>query len=187
MPSAHTSHVQTTKMIRQEEVYRIGQMGKPHGVKGEMQMRITDDVFDRVDAEYIVLDVDGILVPFFIDGYAFRSDTLVVIQLSGVDTEEKARELTGCGVYFPRALSDAEEGNVSLAEIIGYTIYNKVREETVGTVTDVDDSTMNILLHVDTGKGRVLIPVAEDWIKHIDAEKHVVEMELPDGLTELND
>ena len=38
-------------MIRRDEVYKIGKLGKPHGVKGEITFAITDDVFDRVDAE----------------------------------------------------------------------------------------------------------------------------------------
>ena len=36
-------------MIRRDEVYKIGKLGKPHGVKGEITFAITDDVFDRVD------------------------------------------------------------------------------------------------------------------------------------------
>ena len=39
-------------MIRQEEVYKIGKIGKPHGVKGELTLFFDDDVFDRVDADY---------------------------------------------------------------------------------------------------------------------------------------
>ena len=39
-------------MIKQEEVYKIGILGKPHGVRGEIQFRFTDDVFDQCDAEY---------------------------------------------------------------------------------------------------------------------------------------
>ena len=54
-------------MIRRDEVYKIGKLGKPHGVKGEITFAITDDVFDRVDAEYLVLDIDGILVPFYME------------------------------------------------------------------------------------------------------------------------
>ena len=33
-------------MIRQEEVYKIGKIGKPHGVKGELTLFFDDDVFD---------------------------------------------------------------------------------------------------------------------------------------------
>ena len=58
-------------MIRKEEVFKIGKIGKPHGVKGEVGLRFSDDVFDRVDAEYLILDIDGILVPFFMEEYRF--------------------------------------------------------------------------------------------------------------------
>ena len=52
-------------MIKKEDVYKIGRIGKPHGVHGEVQMQYSDDVFDVVDANYLLLNVDGILVPFF--------------------------------------------------------------------------------------------------------------------------
>lgn len=48
-----------------EDVYQIGKIGKAHGVKGEVQMQFTDDVFDRTDADFVFLKVDGLLVPFF--------------------------------------------------------------------------------------------------------------------------
>ena len=54
-------------MIKQEDVYRIGRLGKPHGVRGELSFQFEDDIFDRVDADYLILDIDGILVPFFIE------------------------------------------------------------------------------------------------------------------------
>ena len=46
-------------MIRREDVYKIGKLGKAHGIKGEVSMMVDDDIFDRVDAEYLVLEVDG--------------------------------------------------------------------------------------------------------------------------------
>ena len=55
-------------MIKAEEVYKIGRLGKAHGVKGEVSFQFDDDIFDRVDADYLVLDIDGILVPFFMEG-----------------------------------------------------------------------------------------------------------------------
>ena len=41
-------------MIREDEVYKIGMLTKTHGVSGELNMAFTDDVFDRVEAEYVV-------------------------------------------------------------------------------------------------------------------------------------
>ena len=67
-------------MIKEEDVYKIGRIGKPHGVSGEVTLRFSDDVFDRVDADYVVLLVDGILVPFFIEEYRFRSDEVALMK-----------------------------------------------------------------------------------------------------------
>lgn len=62
-------------MIKKEEVYKIGLFNKPHGIHGELQFTFTDDIFDRVDCDYLICLLDGIFVPFFIEEYRFRSDS----------------------------------------------------------------------------------------------------------------
>ena len=84
-------------MIRRDDVYKIGKLGKPHGVKGEITFAITDDVFDRVDAEYLVLDINGILVPFYMEEYRFKNDENVLVKFEDIDTQERARNYTGRG------------------------------------------------------------------------------------------
>ena len=37
-------------MIKKETVYKIGKIGKPHGVNGEVAFHFDDDVFDRTEA-----------------------------------------------------------------------------------------------------------------------------------------
>ena len=81
-------------MIRRDDVYKIGKLGKPHGVKGEITFAITDDVFDRVDADYLILDIDGILVPFYIEEYRFKNDENVLVKFEDIDTQEQVREAT---------------------------------------------------------------------------------------------
>lgn len=51
-------------MIKKEEVYKIGLLTKPHGVKGEIAFSFTDDVFDRVECDYLICLMEGILIPF---------------------------------------------------------------------------------------------------------------------------
>ena len=109
-------------MIRKDDCYRIGRIGKPHGVKGEITFHFSDDVFDRVNADYIVIEVEGILVPFFIEEYRFRSDETALMKLDGIDTQEQARELTNSEVYFERRLSDEDE-EPTMAAIVGYRLF----------------------------------------------------------------
>ena len=54
-------------MIKKEDVFKIGQFAKPHGIKGEIALVTNSDVFDDSDDPYIVCEMDGILVPFFIE------------------------------------------------------------------------------------------------------------------------
>ena len=92
-------------MIKKEEVFKIGIINKPHGVKGEVSFTFTDDIFDRVeDCDYLVLLLDGILVPFFIEEYRFRSDNVALVKFEGIETAERARMLTNVEVYFPKKI-----------------------------------------------------------------------------------
>ena len=174
-------------MIRQEEVYRIGRIGKPHGVKGEVSFQFSDDVFDRVDADYLVLEVDGILVPFFIEEYRFRSDESALLKLEGIDSQEDARGLTNCAVYFERRLSDGDE-EPTMAAIVGFLLVDDTDGKVIGTIVGIDDATANMLFEVQTGDGKeapLLIPVAEEFIRNIDNENREIRVVLPEGLLDL--
>ena len=169
-------------MIREEEVYKIGKLGKTHGVKGEVSFLFDDDVFDRVDADYLILMIDGILVPFFMEEYRFRSDTTAIVKFCDIDTQERARELTGCDVYFPRALTDSDKGSISWAEIVGYSIVDANTGRTVGKIASIDDSTINILFCLEDG---TLIPASEELITDIDQENRIITINIPQGLLDL--
>ena len=169
-------------MIKQEEVYRIGRLGKTHGVRGEVSLQFDDDIFDRVDADYLVLELDGILVPFFIEEYRFRSDTVALIKFEDVDTQQRANELTGCDVYFPRALAADDEGDVSLSLLVGFDLVEANGGTTIGRIAAIDDTTANLLFELEDG---CLIPANDDLIRDIDTKRKTIKMEIPEGLLEL--
>ena len=169
-------------MIKAEEVYKIGRLGKAHGVKGEVSFQFDDDIFDRVDADYLVLNIDGILVPFFMEEYRFRSDTVCLVKFCNVDTQQRAQELTGCDVFFPRAMAEEGDDMPSLSMLVGYEIVNNANGRTVGQIVAIDDSTANILFELEDG---MLIPANDDLIEVIDTEKQQIKMNLPSGLLEI--
>jgi len=169
-------------MIRKEDVYKIGLLGKAHGVKGEISFMFDDDVFDRVDTDYLILDVDGILVPFFIEEYRFRNDSTALIKFEGVDTQERARELTNSKVYFPRHLTDEGDAPLTWSFLVGFDIVDAGKEETVGRISSVDDSTMNILFCLEDGR---LIPASEELITDIDKDNKRITIALPEGILDL--
>ena len=157
-------------MIKPEEVYCIGRLGKPHGVHGEVSFHFDDDVFDRVDADYLVLSLDGILVPFYMEEYRFRSDETALVKFCGIDTQERARELTGTDVYF------------SLSMFVGFALVDAATGRQVGTIAAVDDATANLLFELEDGR---LIPANDELITDIDQDRQTVTMQIPEGLLEL--
>ena len=169
-------------MIKQEEVYKIGRLGKSHGVRGEVSFLFDDDVFDRVDADYLVLMIDGILVPFFMEEYRFRSDTTAIVKFCDIDTQERARELTGCDVWFPRALADSDDDTITWAAIVGFDIIDANSGQPVGRIASVDDTTLNILFCLEDGR---LIPASEDLITGINKENKQITINIPEGLLDL--
>lgn len=174
-------------MIRTEEVYKIGIFNKPHGIHGELQFSFTDDIFDRVEAEYIICSMDGILVPFFIEEYRFRSDSSALMKLEGIDNAEKARIFTNAEVYFPKKLAEnVEPSEITWNYFIGFDVED-THHGKLGEVTDVDTTTINTLFIVSRNDEELLIPAQEEFIINIDAKKRLITMELPIGLIAMDE
>ena len=165
-----------------EDLYKIGKIGKPHGVKGEVSFHFSDDVFDRTEAEYLMLCIDGLMVPFFMEEYRFRSDETALVKFCDIDTQERASELTGCEVFFTRDVADDDDDNLSWAEIIGYSLIDSATSKNVGKIASVDDSTINILFELEDG---TLIPASIELITNVDKKHKEIEIELPDGILDL--
>ncbi len=174
-------------MIRQEDVYPIGRMGKAHGLKGEINFQFTDDVWDRTDSDYIICETDGILVPFFIEEYRFRSDSTAIMKLEDIDSIEAAQMLVNCNVFFEKKhQEELGEDEVSLHYFIGFKMVDGDNGQEIGTIVDIDDKTDNWLFIVErTDDSEVMIPAHEEFIQEIKQEEKTMVMDLPIGLLDL--
>lgn len=169
-------------MIKKENCYKIGRIGKAHGVKGEVSFQFTDDVFDRTETDYLILEVDGLLVPFFMEEYRFRSDNIALVKFCDIDTQQRASELTNCDVWFPRSLTPDDEKVPSLASLVGFDLVEANGMGVVGRIAAIDDSTVNLLFELEDG---TLIPASDDLIEDIDTANRKIIMNIPEGLLAL--
>lgn len=174
-------------MIKKENAIKIGRFAKPHGIKGEITFMFSSDVFDRCGSEYLICDMDGILVPFFMEEYRFKSDTTALIKFENIDTEDAARRFSNLDVYYPKKYisQDDLEETYSWNYFIGF----HMEEESVGDlgeIVDVDESTVNVLLQVSNAGKELLIPAVEEFIKEIDHDSKKLYVQLPEGLLNLD-
>lgn len=174
-------------MIEKSELIEIGQFGKPHGIKGELNAAIDGNV-DLGRLEKVALDIDGIYVPFFLDAVRPKRVDSVIIGIDGIDSEEKASQLVNKTIYAFAAdnvVEADEEGGLYASDLIGYTIVH-ANGQPVGTITDINDSTDNALFIVTLPQGHpVYIPIADELIEEINQEKKYIVMTLPEGILEL--
>ena len=139
-------------------------------------------MFDRTDADYLILEVDGILVPFFFEEYRFRTDVTAYITFCDVDTEVQAPELTGSEVFFPRSVAHQDGACRSWAQLLGFSLINATTGHQIGVIQSIDNTTLNVLFELEDGK---LIPANEELITSIDGEKRQIFITLPEGLLDL--
>lgn len=173
-------------MIRFEEVFKIGIINKPHGVKGEVSFTFTDDIFDCVDCNYLICCLDGILVPFFIEEYRFRSDTSALIKFEGISNAEQAKKLTNTEVFFHKKYVDEEDTDIipSWAFFSGFSVIDNA-SGLLGTIEYVDESTMNVFFVImNESEKEILLPAHEEFITKIDKKDRKIYVSIPDGLLE---
>lgn len=176
---------ESSNMIHKDEVFPIGQITKPHGVNGEMSFSFTTDIFDREEVPYFIFDMQGILVPFFLDEFRFKSNSTGLLKLDGVSTDEQAREFAGLTIFLPKSfLEKVEDAEIELDYFAGFTLVDS-EKGTLGVISEVDQTTDNVLFVIPTKDDEMLIPAGEEYIDEIDHDKKIIYVTLPEGLLDL--
>lgn len=167
-------------MIQPSEVIRIGTLRRPHGKRGEIQCLMDNDYWDNAQATFLILSLDGILVPFRVRDWRAKGDDILIFSLADIDSEEEAARLTGAEAYMLRTdLADApEEDALIWQDLVGYHVLD-IEQGMYGIVAAVDESTLNTLIILEDGR---MLPIHEDFIHHIDTDKRILYLYLPFGL-----
>lgn len=176
-------------MIKEEQLVEIGQFNATHGIRGEIAATFDEGV-EPSELSCIIMDMDGIYVPFFISATRRGPRQSLLLTIDGFDSQEKAATLTNKLIY---ALSDeiesveeesAEDG-LYAADMVGYEVIDSEGRK-LGIIDQIDDATENVLFVVKTPDGKsIMIPVADEYIAAVDAEGRRLEVNLPEGFMEL--
>ncbi|MBR1543760.1 MAG: 16S rRNA processing protein RimM [Muribaculaceae bacterium] len=177
-------------MIRREDLIEIGIFNKPHGVNGEISATVDCDLEVMERFSCVVTEMDGIFVPFFVSSYRTKGRSTILMQIDGLKSDEDAATLTNKRLYvrkqeYDDLMDELDADEYPTDYFVGYEVAHD-GGEVIGTVTDVDDSTENVLFRVRTAGGEeVLIPAVDEFITEIDAERKRLVVDLPSGLLDL--
>lgn len=165
------------------ETVEIGRTGKPHGIRGELNLHVDEALWDDL------LRVDAVLIgappiPYFVRD--FRAGGKLTVTLEGFTTREAVQLLANKPLLLP-----AEQVTVSLETeetpwdgVIGYTI-EAAGYPPLGPIASILDLPSHYLAELTYMERTVYIPLHEDLVVRVRETDTVLEMELPEGLLEL--
>jgi 16S rRNA processing protein RimM len=115
----------------------------------------------------------------------------MVFKFEGVDSIEQAETLLRAEIQIPAAeRAELEPGAVYVSELLGCVVVETGKAEAVniGRVVDVNfDAGTAPLLIVDNESGKqFMIPFVESFTKKLDLKAKRIEMQLPEGMLELD-
>lgn len=164
----------------------IGEVLRPHGVQGELRIRILTDYPERIaelQTVYLGTDVDSPSIkPYPVQGMRMHQD-YGLLSLHGINDRNKADRLRDLLIMIDMDNAiPLEEGEFYLFELIGLEVRTS-EGEVLGTIADVIETGANDVYVVDSPRYKeVLIPVTDETIIQTDIEAGVVVVRLPEGL-----
>ena len=169
--------------IPKTDCEKIGFIRKTHGIHGEVVLEFEEQYeFSVENAERFFVELEGLLVPFFIsdEGLRFRSGKSAIVKFDWVDSESYAKRLVGNGVYlYQNEVEEMHEHRTSFLQ--GFTLFDEKIGE-VGIIDEMDDYAGNIVLTVNFKGNELLVPYNEDILIDLNEEKKTITLQLPDGL-----
>lgn len=172
--------------IPKADCENIGFFRKTHGVHGGLVLEFEEDYeFSVEDADRFFVELEGLLVPFFLtnNGFRFKGANTAIVSLDGVVTEKYAKRLVGNSVFlFETEIVDEIEESVE-SKLEGYLVFDKNIGE-IGKISHIDNFSGNIVVTVEFKGEELLIPFNDEFLISEDEANRTITLNLPEGLIE---
>lgn len=161
----------------------VGRLGRPRHVFGDIYITpATDDPARFADLKKIIVVGDGQRQTFEIEKFSMVGGR-PVIKLKGVDSREKAADLTGFSIEIPieeaRTLPD---GQYYRFDLIGCRVSGQ-NGENFGEIVDIEEYPASDILKIRSEVyGEILLPAIDIFIISVDTEKKEIIIDPPQGL-----
>lgn len=171
--------------MTKEECFNLGYISKTVGNKGELLLIFdVDDVKQYRKLETVFVEINKQLVPFFISGLELRGNGAKV-SFEGIDTTQKAEELTRTSLYLPLSFLPPLKGKkFYFHEVLGYTAIDKAYGN-IGIIENVLDYPTQALFQIKKDQTEILIPVKDDFIVNINRAAKTISLDAPEGLIDI--
>jgi 16S rRNA processing protein RimM len=166
--------------------YQLGYIVRTHGVKGQVVAFFDVDYpEDYEELESVFLQINGKLVPFFIDALDLQPDGRIIIKFEDVNSIVEAEKLKSIPLYLPlNALPELPDDQFYFHDVIGYTVVDEALGE-LGPIKEIYEMPFQDLMAMEYKGAEVLIPVQDELILRADKTNRKLYVNLPEGLVDI--
>ena len=171
--------------MRKEDCYFLGKITRRHGLAGNVILKLDTDqpeLYNKLES--IFVEINGLLVPFFIEKSSWSKLDALNIAFKN-SSEALVDQSLGKNVYLPLATLPKLSGKqFYYHEIIGFEILDQDNNH-CGVIRSVNDQTVQNYFVTNLDGKEVVIPIIKDWILEVDREERFIKMQLPEGLIDV--
>jgi 16S rRNA processing protein RimM len=163
----------------------LGQITRTSGFEGEIVIRLAKNIIENIPLmESVFLEIDGRPVPFFISSLDYPGSDILKLAFNDYDTLQKVEEFKGCNVFLTTGESESIDDNVP--DLVGFKV-NDQDGKNIGRIESIIENPGQLLLSIISPANKeYLVPLHEDLIIKLDRKKHILTMDIPEGLIEIN-
>lgn len=162
-----------------QELHPYGTITRTHGHQGELVVTLSDPLLFDATPDFLFVVLDEIPVPFALEGWRGSKEHFIVA-LSEVEDLDLSQTLVGCKVLIHETDLPSEAMHHVTTQLY------HTNGTLVGTILDIDTSTLNRLMTIERPDGTTLhIPYVDKWVTDEDAEQHTLTLNFPLELLDL--
>jgi 16S rRNA processing protein RimM len=173
--------------VQKSDCLHVGTLVKLYGYKGGFVLALDEPLGEEIEKwEWIFLDVDGLLVPFFIDTISLTGEITAYVTFDDIISETQARRFLNCELFQKKSLVPKPTTRLETDLLKGYEVIDK-KTNRIGKVDEIINYNQNLLIRILNGKKEILVPLADQIIVRINHKKKEIEISAPEGLFDLNE
>lgn len=168
-----------------KDIFFFGFVTKTHGTDGTILIKPELGIdIDYESIESVFIEINGSLVPFFIEDNRSKNNS-VVFKLNGIDDINTAKELINNKIY-SKILKNIIVENYEFQdlEIIGFNVIDSTYGN-IGIVETILQLPQQKIMQIKKGEAEILIPIRNEFVQTIEKENKIIHISAPEGLIEI--
>jgi 16S rRNA processing protein RimM len=172
----------------EKNLFPIGRVLKPHGVRGKIKVEYFGEDLHRFFSyrEIFIEDEKSGLESYEILEVIPQPPRLI-LRLKGIEKIEEIEPLIGKKILIEKeALPELEEGEYYWIDLVGIEVETREGKK-IGKVREIFSTGAHDVYVVEGKRGEIFLPAIEDVIQSIDLRKRVMKVVRMEGLWEDED